>query len=755
MSVTLYSQKIGLVLSGGGAKGLAHIGVIKALEENDIPIDYIAGTSIGAIIGGLYAIGYSPEEMLAEFNSTRFYNYYKGNIPEEQFYYFKTKPPNAAMFNLGITTKDSSFSIVIPTNLIATQPMDFGIMDYFAKYGAGANYDFNNLFVPFRCVAADIFNNRPKVFDSGDLGMAIRASMTFPFYFKPVEIDNILYFDGGIYNNFPKDVMKNDFAPDFMIGSVVSGISRKPTSDDFFLQLENLIMGEQQEYFICSEDGITIKMDFADVGLLDFHKANELFKFGYTTTLAQIDSIKALTERRVSYDVIKEKRELFKDRQPPFIIKNVNIHGIGRFESGYIKRHFNTVDDRLTIRQFEGEYYKLVSDFQILSALPIATYNVESGYFDIDLYVKKAKALNVAFGANISSGFSNQGFLGFEYKGLKSFSYLIGGNIYFGRLYSSINALGRFDFSTQLPFAVESSINLNRWDYFRGSARLFSLDSRPPNINYYDNNFRTDLLIPLRNFSLIKVGFASSFSNYEYYHINNFLQTDTADYTSFNYSTLHFSIIRDNLNFRQYPNKGAKNLVSVRQITGNENNNPGNTIAFTDSHNHSHGWFQIHMYSETYNRISEKLSIGLHFELLASNKTYFRNYFSSLITAPSFTPTPHSKTIYLENYRANNFLAVGIKPIFMISERLNLRLEAYVFAPYEKILKTEPYSRIYTAHSSETFSYAHFTGNLTLVYNTPFGPISLSANYYETDNIKMYYMFHFGYIMFNKRGIDY
>ena len=103
----IHAQKVGLVLSGGGAKGLTHIGIIRALEENGIPIDYIAGTSMGAIVGSLYAMGYSPDEMEALLKSDDFKRWYSGNVEEKYIYYFKKNPPTPEFINIRISLKDS------------------------------------------------------------------------------------------------------------------------------------------------------------------------------------------------------------------------------------------------------------------------------------------------------------------------------------------------------------------------------------------------------------------------------------------------------------------------------------------------------------------------------------------------------------------------------------------------------------------------------------------------------------------------
>ena len=173
------AQKVGLVLSGGGAKGAAHIGVIKALEENNIPIDYITGTSIGAIIGSLYAMGYSPEEMLELMLSKEFSYWQTGTVEEQYTYYFKEPYPTPEFAHFSIDMSDSlqikaSF---LPQSLINPIQMNQAFMALFSQATAKAGWNFDNLFVPFRCVASDIYTKKPIIFKNGDLGDAVRASM--------------------------------------------------------------------------------------------------------------------------------------------------------------------------------------------------------------------------------------------------------------------------------------------------------------------------------------------------------------------------------------------------------------------------------------------------------------------------------------------------------------------------------------------------------------------------------------------------
>ena len=224
LSVALPAQKVGLVLSGGGARGLTHIGIIHALEDNGIPIDYVTGTSMGAIVASLYAMGYSPREMMDYIASPDFNKAYTGTIDENNLYYIKRNDPSPEFLTVkaDLGADSIAFSPSLPTNLINPVYMNLMFMETFAQPTAACDGDFDKLFVPFRCVASNVYEKRPLIFDHGDLGRAVRASMTFPFVFKPIEVDGELAYDGGIFNNFPVDIMKEDFHPDFIIGSVTA-----------------------------------------------------------------------------------------------------------------------------------------------------------------------------------------------------------------------------------------------------------------------------------------------------------------------------------------------------------------------------------------------------------------------------------------------------------------------------------------------------------------------------------------------------
>ena len=762
---TTTAQTVGLVLSGGGAKGYAHIGVIKALEEHGIPIDYITGTSMGAIVGGLYAAGYSPDEMIKIFDGQNFKNYYKGKFPPKYIDYFKLEQPDGTLIRVDLRRKSKKIALALPTNIIATQPMDLGLIELFAASSAKANNDFDNLFVPFRCIASDVYRNREKVFDSGDLGTAIRASMTFPMLFKPVEMDSTLYFDGGIYNNFPIETMKETFNPDIIIGVYVSSAAKpdSPDPDDLFAQIESLVMGEQKDETVDNNKGIILKYKFKDVGVMDFQKLNHVANVGYEHCNEVIDSILNLIQRRKDPSEIESERKQYRDSLPELIFDNISIDGkIKPTEKEYVENALNIKrvkkqkgSSDLDFKDIESNYYKLISDYQIQLATPKAVYDTSKNKFDLNLKIKKDNRITFGVGASVSSGSSSMVSVSASYKMLGKVSGLIRSNFFFGKFYASASIGGRIDVPTYQPFAIELSGTLNRYDFFKGSSRVLSMSYQPPYIVDYENNMRIDAITPISRHSVAKLGFTTCEQKYSYFQVSSFQSSDTADITSLKYASVHAAYIYNTLNYAMYPTAGRNFVVDVRHAIENEMNNPGSTTALTDIYRMRHKWFQVNLIADNYSPIAKYLTIGTFAQVFISNRPLLRNYSSSVLNAPAFTPVMNSKTLLLTNYRANNFFAIGVKPIITVTERFNVRTEVYFYMPFQKILKEELTANIYTPQYAEKFTYFYFMASTALIYNTRFGPLGVSVNYMDDNNVKWYFMFHLGFMLFNKKGLEY
>lgn len=227
-------KSVGLVLSGGGAKGAAHLRVIKAIEEAGIPIDYIAGTSIGSIIGGLYAVGYTVEEIEELYTSMNWFDVFTDrNAREKQLFADKQKD-DAYMFDLLLSTDDIS----MPSGIVRGDKF----MDQLNELLLGYQYidSFDSLPIPFACVSYDMNTGSEYVARGGNLSAAIRASMSIPGVFKPVRYNNMVLVDGGVYNNFPVNVVR-EMGADIVIGvDLADGIRTDADIENIILIFEQL-----------------------------------------------------------------------------------------------------------------------------------------------------------------------------------------------------------------------------------------------------------------------------------------------------------------------------------------------------------------------------------------------------------------------------------------------------------------------------------------------------------------------------------
>ena len=497
----LRAQSVGLALSGGGAKGLAHIGVIKALEENDIPIDYVSGTSIGSIVGMLYCIGYSPEEMIEVFKSQEFKEWQSGVIPEKYRYYIRDYIEDQRMLTVSIKKQDSLIKLILPSHLLNTSQMDLAFMRFTAAPNAKAHQDFNYLFRPFRCVASDVYNKRAKIFRSGDLGQSVRASMTYPFLFQCLEIDNVIYFDGGLYNNFPWNVLREDFHPDIIIGSNVSGSTLPPKKNDLLGQIEMLVMNPT-DYILPDSVGIGIDSHFTGIGILDFNLCDSLVAVGYNHTMKLMPEIRDRIARRYSKKALTAERKAYRDSLPPLIFsRNTEVKGLNKKQEAYIIHSINKTRNAFSFQSFEQEYYKHLADCNIDRIYPRARYNQYTGLFNLDLSVDRANPFDISVGGNISNRNLTNIFLGIDYKVFSNFSARAFAYGTIGNLYSNAHVGWRQDFPTTIPVYYSLGYFFSRYDYHTTSPIAIFDDSRPPYLKIKDNCLYT------------RFGFPTSFSS--------------------------------------------------------------------------------------------------------------------------------------------------------------------------------------------------------------------------------------------------
>jgi NTE family protein len=274
--------KIGLVLSGGGARGAAHIGVIKILEEMRIPIDYIAGTSMGAIVGGLYASGRSVDDLEKLLTGIDWHDASKDWIPREDRSFRRKSDDNFYLVKLKPGLSDKG-EIKTPSGLLQGQKID--LIFKRQTVPVADIRDFDHLSIPFRAVACDITTGETVVIGSGDLAMAMRASMSVPAAFAPVKIEGRLLVDGGVSNNLPVDVVR-EMGADVVIAVDISTplLERKALASALKIteQLSGFLTRRNTEMQIASltDQDILIEPDLGNIASGSFDKAAEAIPKG-------------------------------------------------------------------------------------------------------------------------------------------------------------------------------------------------------------------------------------------------------------------------------------------------------------------------------------------------------------------------------------------------------------------------------------------------------------------------------------------
>jgi NTE family protein len=742
-----FSQKVAVVLSGGGAKGAAHVGFLKALEENNIPIDYIAGTSMGAIVGSFYAAGYTPDQIEKIITSEEFLQWAKGEIEDKYIYYFKKYDDDASWINLKFNY-DSALQYKLPTNFIAPYQIDFGFLYYLAAPGAAAGNNFDSLYIPFRCVASDIEEKKAVSFASGYLPEAVRASMTYPFYFKPIKIDNRLLFDGGMYNNFPADIVIRDFKPDVVFGCNVSGNSDKPDEADILTQIENMLT-TNTDYNLKCEKGVMVCPDMKGVSTFDFERTGELIKTGYDATIAKIDDIKKLIDTPVSPEDRQSKRNIFLKKIPKLVFDSISVDGVNHSQSIYIKKSIISKDSVFGAETFKRQYFKLLADDKVESIYPKAHYHPETKSFMLNLNIKRNRNFNAQFGGIVSSGNINGAYLGIQYRYLGLTAVKVAINTYIGRFYSSLQGKVRFEYPYKVPFYMDFSIGYNKWDYFKTTTRFLE-EKLPSNIIKDEILAITDFGFPAARKGKFIFGISLGRIRDNYYQNNSFSKSDTADITTFDFFSARNQYSINSLNKKQFATAGKYLTIDIRYILGNERNVPGSTSFDNQNFYKTQHWLSFKLSAQ---KIFSKHKIyrpGLFAEILISNKPLFNNYTSSVLSAPAFQPTPESKVFFLPNFRSNNYIAVGFTNVINIYKRIHFRLEGYFYQPYQEILS----DALYKAYYSKPFEFRSVIGYAALVYDSPICPLSVSVSYYQRRSNPVSVMFNIGYIIFNRKALE-
>jgi len=737
-------QKIGIVLSGGSASALAHIGVLKALEEHGIPIDYITGTSAGAFIGSIYASGYSPQEIEDYILSDEFKIATSGELKPNQRFLFRAEDINASFFPISLSQKNL-LQTSLPTNFTESALMDYEMLKLLGTTSASVNNNFDSLFVPFRCVASDIAKKQSIIFSKGYLNEAVRASMTYPFYYKSIMIDNVLLFDGGLYNNFPSDVMYTDFDADFIIGSNVSFNAELPHEDDLIGQFTNMLVS-YSDFTLPCEESFMIAPSVSISGF-NFNNAKKAIDEGYDATVKIIDSLKLKIVSRIDYSELKAKRAKFRENITAISVSSVT----SKTESENL--HYSTrtiMKDKKQIvlneRQLERRYFRLRSSSQIDFIFPRLQLKDDSTY-NLDLTISKAKEIKVEFGGHLSSRPVNTGYIGLSYQTAGKYFTKTKVESYFGKFYGSAKAKFTFELPTVYPFSASVYFTQNRWDYFRSFATFFE-DVKPSFLVQNEMYLGVSLKNPIGNTITSKVDGRWFELEDTYYQTDNFTNKDTADLTRFYGGSASWTLTQNTLNRRQFANSGHFVEVKTRLNFGTEHTVPGSTALNKEMYK-PHSWFNLNIDYQSFIVDQSMFHLGIHGQFVYNTQPLFANYTASLLSMTEFSLIPDSKTYFLPEYRSPQYAAAGLNLIFTIMKKIDIRFDTYLYQPLIQINELPDGSQEF----SELFQGRSIMASSSIIYNSYIGPLRFTLNYFPQQTNPLALQLSLGYVIFNDRAI--
>lgn len=745
------SQSVGLVLSGGGAKGLYHIGVIRALEQSGIPIDCISGTSMGAIVAALYAAGYSPEEMEAIVMSGAPEKWVSGRIDDKYFYYYRERDQIHGMLNLMLSTHREAKAephrrrLNIPGSMINTAQIDMALLSLFEGASVAAGGDFDSLMVPFRCMATDINRHRAVELRRGDLARAVRASMAIPVAFPPIEIDSMIMCDGGCYNNFPWQSLDEACRPDILIGARC-GKDDEPVGEDVSVIDQAMALATMPTDYTMPEGRSLLIGRAVDISTLDFSQGRYVMDLGYDDTMERMPEIEALVTRRMSADEFETRRKAFRSRCPETTVQSIRAEGLNLNQQKMVD-NFMRIDRKrgsdmssLSFDDVHDHYMMLLANTSLRSRFPRMEFDSASGKYDMTLPLQLKPRLNISIGGNISSTAFNLGYIGIGYQSWGRVVQKANLDMLLGPIYTMVRIKGRTVLLSRRPVFFDYSYNFNITNTLRGNFGNLTEVDNSASIKAKESFLSFAVGVAPTRKSVVDLTVNLGRNSYGY----DMEIYKSRQYTHFTYVAPKLEIERSSLNRILYPTHGSRVSISGIYVYGRDERDSSGELLFPESSDridNIHQWWGAKSTWEQYFDLSHggSFSWGYALEGVYTNYSGLDSPEATAISAPVYAPLLHSRMIYMPEFRAKRYLGVGLMPTVKIINNLYLRLS--VFAMLRDRFNDE---------------LMHYMADMSVVYHTPVGPVSLAMTKYDFKSWNnLYLTFNFGYAIFGPKGTYY
>lgn len=601
---------LGLALSGGGAKGLAHLGVIKVMEEAGLKPDYVTGVSMGSIVGGLYAMGFTPDSIATMFRNFNWDYALSDRIPENKIIFLEKKHFHNSLIALPITKN----AIKIPSGMISGQQIESGLNHYF--WPAATITDFSKLPIPYLCLATDVVTSKKVVFRSGYLPDAIRASMAIPSVFTPVRTDTAVLVDGGVVRNFAVTELR-EMGADVVIGSYVSfrGYKEKDLGTAYGILkqigfLSSLADYEEQK----RQTDIMVEPELGEIGTLSFNNVDTIIARGYR---------EALKYREV-FERLADSLDTFGPREPVrplplvdyYIFDSIRVTGNSIISADQIigvldvspgqKVYRKLIEERIELlygkNWFEKVKYRIIPEREKL-------------ILEIDC-IERPKAMlygSLHYDPALSAG----AVVSLSVRDLVTRGSAINIDTYIGQYYRFRASAIQFLDKSQ-KFGMETF-------FFSDNTRLPLIQLRNETGPMLSQNFFTGLALSKRLSLNHMMTLLLSFENQ---HLTpDYLTSTHITRISYDYLKLKYTYQANSLDNKHFPDQGISSGISVSVMklargvlrTGSERSvfNPRDEASqFNFRHNYAaRAWFS------TYSSPSDKLTVNIGGDFLFSTGT--------------------------------------------------------------------------------------------------------------------------------------
>ena len=703
-------------------------------------------------MAGCYAAGMSPGQIEEIALSDEFLRWVSGKMEAGFNYYYNKSDDHPSFLKLNISL-DSTLNFNLNTSLANDISLNFALAEMMAQSSSISKNNFDSLFIPLRVVAADIFTQTEVVLNKGVLSDAMRATQTVPLFYDPIRVDGKYLFDGGIYNNFPVDVAQKEFKPQVIIGSNVSTkvYEEYPFGEDDKLISRSLLymLLDKSDPGKVPSTGIYIQSDLKAFTAFEFAKAKSMIDSGYSQTIRQMSEIKEKISARVLCEEVATRRNTFNGKASPMIVEKIRFTGFNSRQQRYLSKFFTLKDKQpLYFRQIKAGYYKLVAEDYFKNVYPGFLYHPDLKKYEFQLSKRPQNNFQVDFGGVIATRSISGIFLGLNYYYFNRALTHASANFYAGTFYKFAQIKARLDIPSFGQYYIEPEATFNNWDFIQGSD-VFITNYSPTVLKRIDRKVGAGFGKPVgQQYKASLYGFYINNTD-RFFNTQSFLSTDTLDEVNLYGSRVGFKLSTNLLNRKQYASQGHAYEFSLDWFSLIEQIESGSTSTQPLGNNQHRAWMRARITMEQYFK-KGIYSSGYYFDAVFSNQPLFSNYQSTIINAPSFNPIQDSRTLLLQNFRAFNYVAGGWRNVFSLRGNLDLRLEGYLFKPFEQIVRgvsQEPSLR-------QELTSVFFAGTAGLVLHTTVGPVSLSLNYYDDAENQFGALLHVGFLLFNRTSIE-